>query len=188
MRNEINKKIIPMLEAYKNYFLSIIDLLLRREMSDCAVQRKIAEIAFQALPNWYYPTRVKIPFEVGRRFFLVKIDQLGEILFSMHHLAHYSFDSFLLEQISEPLLIFSNKVKQFIDAIITVLNLKDLSEQVGDMAQSIARLEQQFRTVVPYTTELLDVSKDAVYFAEFIFELKELRFILLKLAEALRSI
>lgn len=186
MKDEIKQQIIPMLDAYKNYFSSIVDLLLRTNLVECDNNRARVDNLFKLLPDWYYQTRVKIPFEVGRRFFLTKVDQLGETLYSMHYIARHPFDPEIVEKISVPLQVCAEKISLFFDAVAAVLDRQVLTDQVDDFSPDIAKLENQFRDVVPYTVELLEVSKDALYFVEFIYALKELRVNLLKLAEALR--
>ena len=186
IKKPIKDCVVPMLNAYQDYFISIINLLLQRDVLGATQKRIVVDNVFKKLPDWFYNNRLDIAIQIGRRYFLLKLERLGEILFSMHHLARHSFDEILVEKIREPVLQCAEKTKQFFGAFVTVLELAELKEGIDDFSEEIARFENQFRTAVPYSTELLDVSKDYVYLAEFIFELKELRRVLLKIAEALR--
>lgn len=176
-----------MLGAYHQYFLSVIHLLLKHDSEETIEKRKIVERVFRKLPDWFYDIRFDIAIHVGRRYFIIKLDQLGEVLFSIHHLARSSFEDDFLEKMTAPILGCANKVSLFFAALITVLERKELKEGVDDFSEEIEQLEKNFHEILLSKNEFLDTSKDYVYFAEFICELKELRAILLRLAEALRT-
>ena len=66
------------------------------------------------------------------------------------------------------------------------MELQKLTDEPSDLTDEIEQLLKQFFTVVPASLELLDMRRDYVYLAAFIYDLKDLRRCLLKLGEALR--
>jgi len=67
-----------------------------------------------------------------------------------------------------------------------VLELKTLSDEPSDLEKEMTDLQDQLFTIVPTSLELLDMRRDYVYLAAFIYDLKDLRKLLLKMGEALR--
>ncbi len=64
--------------------------------------------------------------------------------------------------------------------------LKILSDDPSDLEKEITELQDQLFMIVPTSLELLDMRRDYVYLAAFIYDLKDLRKLLLKMGEALR--
>ena len=79
-----------------------------------------------------------------------------------------------------------NGVNEFVSALTTILDLKKMTDGVLDFSEDINKLEADFVKFVPQSIEIFDVNKDFVGMAEFIYELKELRDALVKLAKTLR--
>lgn len=183
---EFRHATLPLLKSYSDYFIAIVDSLLRPDPLAVDNAKKKVEDCLLVLPSWVYEIGFDITLQKSYQYFLFKVDHVGEILFSMHYLARHSFDPLLIEKIQKPLEQCKAGVQQFFSALVTVLALKKLNEGIEDFAGDIAKLENNFRAAVPLSLELLDISKEYIYLAEFIYELKELRTILLKLVEALR--
>src|SRR3989338_6136034 len=137
------------LQSYSNYFSSVIALLLERQL-------KKEDSISQSLPSWVYEAVFDITLQKSYRHFLLKTDQISEILLSMHHLARHSFDETLLEKMRDPLLQCAEKAQQFFSALIKVFTLETLGVGVEDFASDIFTLENSFREAVPLSTDLLD--------------------------------
>src|SRR3990167_3000110 len=130
------------LQSYSNYFSSVIALLLERQL-------KKEDSISQSLPSWVYEAGFDITLQKSYRHFLLKTDQISEILLSMHHLARHSFDETLLEKIRDPLLQCTEKVQQFFSALIKVLTSETLGGGVDDFAAVIFSFDNNFREAVP---------------------------------------
>jgi hypothetical protein len=179
------RSVAHILKCYNRYFQSIVHLLLTQQLLPAENEKIMIEKALQTLPIWVYETGFDLTLQKGHRYFVMKVNETGEILFSMHHLARYPFSSELLEVITSPLLEGVKKGGQFFEALITLLNLKTVSEGPFDFYQEIEIMENNFKKKVPLKLDVLDISKEYVYLIEFIYNIRELQDILIKMAEAL---
>lgn len=184
---EFCRAVTPILQSYANYFSGIVELLITHQPGNTDKDKIIVESNLQRMPSWVYEPGLDIAMQKGYRYFFMKLAHVGEILFAMHHLARYHFNEDLLSEIKQSLMQSVLRVEQFIAALITLLELKKLTEGVIDFYDEIVMIEENFKKTVPHSLELLDVDKQHVYFAEFIYDLKDLRNALILLAKALRQ-
>ncbi len=183
---ECRNAFVPVLKSYTYYFSAIVNLLLKKNLLDAEREKIKVEKNLQKLPQWIYEAGFDVALQKGYRYFFMKVGQMGEILFAMHHLARYPFSDELLNAIREPLLQCIPCVEQFIFSLITILELKKLTEGIVDFGAELAEIEEKFRVMVPPLLEVLEVEKDTVYLAEFIYDLRDFRSAMLRLTEALR--
>lgn len=177
---------IPVLQSYASYFSALVALLLQQDLSGAEREKTHVEQKLQQLPGWVYEVGFDLSLQKGYRYFFMKVGQMGEILFAMHHLARYSFSEELVNTIREPLWRCVIRVEQFIAALVSVLELKKLTEGVVDFGAELMEMEQKFKAIVPPALEMAEVAKDYVYLTEFIYDLRDLHSTLLRLTEALR--
>jgi len=183
---ECRSAFIPILKSYSRYFSSLVFLLLDGNGIDADREKINVEKNLQKLPAWIYEAGFDLTLQKGYRYFFMKVGQIGEILFAIHHLARYPYTEDLLNTIREPLLQCILRVEQFIAAIITVLELKKLSDGIVDFGPELAEIEDRFKALVPVALEAASVETDYVYLTEFMYDMRDLRSALLRLAEALR--
>ncbi|MCD6039880.1 MAG: hypothetical protein K0S27_1280 [Gammaproteobacteria bacterium] len=183
---ECRNAFVPILKSYAYYFPAIVDLLLKSNLIDAEREKIHTEKNLRKLPQWVYEVGFDSTLQMGYRYFFMKVGQMGEILFAMHHLARHSFSDQLLNVIREPLLQCIPRLEQFIFSLITVLELKKLREGIVDFEAELATMEEKFRVMGSPLWEGLEGEKDAVYLAEFIYDLRDLRSAMLRLTEALR--
>ncbi len=181
---EFRLAVLPLMQSYSDYFTNVVDMLLQKEA--VLPGNSQLEIKLQELPAWVYTTGFDSGLQMGYRFFLVKLTQISDVLFAMHHLARHEYDKELMAKIRLPLLQCTECVSKFFAAMIQVLELKELSEDVSDLEKEVAELEKQFKLIVPLSLEMLDMKRDYVYLAAFVYYFKDLRKLLVKLGEALR--
>jgi len=181
---EFREELLPAINTLNEYFSKIIDQLLQHD--NHILNNAALENALLALPDWVYERGFNSALQTGYRFFLSNVEKTGDILMSMHHLARYQYDKELIAKIRPALLQYVDNVNLFFSSVITVLELKKLSEEPSDLSHEMAELQKQLFTIVPSSLELLDMRRDYVYLAAFIYNLKDLRKILLKMGEALR--
>jgi len=183
---ECRTAFIPILQSYVSYFSALVALLLQRDLLGAEREKINVEKKLQQLPEWVYEVGFDVTLQKGYRYFFMKVGQIGEVLFAMHHLARYPFSDELLNTIREPLLQCVIRVEQFIVALIRVLELKKLTEGIVDFGAELMEIEEKFKVIVPPALEVAEVAKDYVYLTEFIYDLRDLRSSLLRLTEALR--
>jgi hypothetical protein len=190
---EFRSSVIPMLNIYSEYLTCIFDLLFKGKdsLSNTQAQRinfeKIIQAQSAFFPMWVYESGLSVTLQPGHRHFLVMIERIGQILLSMHQIARQQIDDTLLQPMREPLITMRDQVKNIIQALVTVLNLKKLHGPVSDLGGELEKLEEAYKTAVPLPIELLDMSKNYIYLAAFIQDLKDLRFALVRLGNALKS-
>ncbi len=183
---EFRNAFVPILRSYSLYFSSLVSLLLDKNSIDAEKEKVNVEEKLMKLPAWVYEAGFDLTLQKGYRYFFMKVGQIGEILFAMHHLARFTYPDNLLNTIREPLLQCIVRVEQFIAAIITVLELKKLSVKIIDFDLELAEIESQFKEIVSSAMDSVSPSTDLLYLTEFIYNLQELRNALLRLTQTLR--
>ncbi len=181
---EFREKILPVIKTFDTYFSKIIDQLLQQKSEP--FDNTELENTLLMLPDWVYERGFDSVLKKGYQFFLIKIEQISDVLMSMHHLSRYQYDKELIAKIRPALLPFVESTNQFFASIITVLELKTLPEEPSDLDYEFTELQKQFFSIVPSHLELLEIRRDDVYLAAFIYNLRDLRKLLLKMGEALR--
>jgi uncharacterized membrane protein YccC len=189
---DFRKGVIPVLQAYREYLVAIIDLLFREpdaEKNAKAMKVRVEQVlqVQQAFfPDWVYDTGFNPELQQGHRHFLIKIEQLGQVLFALHQIARHAIDVTLLEEFREPILHYVAQTERLMALFVARLNLQKVDEPVSDYTEEIAVLEKTYRKVIQVPLELLDTSQDFIDLAAFIHDLKDIQKILIKIAEALR--
>ncbi len=180
---EFRQTVLPLALCYKAYFRDTIELLFdnNRNTGNANMERH-----FQSLPEWVYELGFDSGLQKGYRFFLMKFEQIGEVLFALHHLARYEYDQELLDDLQLPLMTCKESIDEYLSAIISVLQLKKLTNTKNNLEKDIDELEKKFHLLVPLSLELLDMKRDYVCLAQLIYYFKDLRKLLLKLGETLR--
>lgn len=184
--------VIVILRAYQRYLLAITDLLFLQSAALASVQasrlevERVLQIHRVFFPDWVYEAGFNIALRQGHRHFLVRTEQVGEILCALQSVARHPVDPALLDKLRQPILHSVKQTVGIIDALITLLELKKLTDSIPDFAEDMHALEALFHKTVALPLELLDISQDYVYLAAFIYDIKDLQKTLLKLAEALR--
>lgn len=182
--SEFREKIFPVIKLFNDYFSLIIDQLLQHKPNQW--DQAVLENALLELPDWVYERGFDSVLQKGYQFFLMTIEHISDVLLSMHHLVQYSYDKELVAKIRPSLLQYVEQVNSFFLSIMKVLELKTLADEPSDLEQEFSQLQKQFFRIVPESLELLDIRRDYVYLAAFIYHLNDLRKLLLKMGEALR--
>ncbi len=177
------EEVILILTAYRKYFSEIVSLLLKQKQENGSL---VVANALQNFPNWVYKSGFDVALREGYRHFLLRIEQVGDVLFSLHYIARYQFDARFLQEISEQLTQCAKNVEDYFSALIATLELKKISEGVTDFIDNITSMEKEFIDYSALSLELLDIAKEDVLFAEFVYGLRDLHSMLSKLTEALR--
>jgi hypothetical protein len=190
---DFRTSVAPVLKACGEYLLAVSQLFCRVEGAGViADQKKIrVENTLQTqramFPDWVYAAGFNPVMQPGHRHFLIRIEQLGQILFAMHYVARHAVDDALLESFREPVRRCVDEAEKLISAMLARLELRALETTVAaDFSDDIVALEKVFRETIQVPLELLDLSLDHTSVAAFIYDLKDLQKNLLKLAEALR--
>lgn len=190
---EFRENMVQVLNSYSDYLTSIVNLLFKNSDSVTSANEKKYHVEYilQAqtafFPAWVYESGFSVSMRVGHRHFLIMIERVGQILFSMNNIARQKIDLSLLHVLQDPLMQCVKQAKELMTALTTVLSLKKISEGVSDFHEELTALETAFKKAVPLSLELIDISEDYIYLASFIQDLKDLQTALLRLAVSLRG-
>lgn len=183
---EFRLAMVDVIHCYERYFINTMSQLTQAEVPSVAPTKTDLDMQLLSLPGWVYQRGFDTSLRSGHRFFLMTVEQISDVLFSMHHLANCSLEQALIEQLQSSFDRCAIRVQEFFSGLVTLLELKKLSRPIADFSDELLALEEKFQAVVPLSIELLDVRRDYVYIAAFIYHLTSLRRLLLKLAQALR--
>ncbi len=180
---EFRQALLPILWVYQNYLKNILECIQKKS----ALQNNAAlEKSILAFPDWVTKRGFDVGLQKGYQFFFIKVEQVAEVLFTLHYLARHAFESDLLEVTEETLQKCAAQIDGFFAALRQALALQPLTHEVRPFEEEINALEKQFYLLAPNSIELLDLREDYIYFAEFIYCLRDLDRYLTKMGEALR--
>lgn len=183
---EFRLLLLPILLAYEKYFSAIVEFLFEKKAENAEKQKINLEQQLECLPDWVYDVGFDIGLKKGHQYFLMKIHQVAEILFAMHHTIRIEFDKEVIDTVRASVEDCAAKVKQLFDALITVFKLQKLTEGVEDFATELTQLDEKFQTLLPSSLSVVDMPTEDEKFYEFIYTLADLRKALIKLGQALR--
>lgn len=176
-------EMIPLLKACERYSVALIQELLTQTALE---PNRDLELALLKSPRWVYTIGFDCGLRPGHQFFLSGVEQLSDLLFSLHHLARHRYDPAFLAIVSVPINHYADKLADFFAGLVTLLALEKATARFSDLQAELKQLEQVFQALVSSTLELIDLNQDEVYFAEWIYGLQDLNQQLFKLAESLR--
>lgn len=179
-------EVLPVLQAQKNYFLALTVLLFEENMAEIEAAQQTLEKTMLQLPAWVFKRGFDSGLQKGHQFFLIKIAEISEVLFAMHHVTRYVFADNSLQYVREDYYVCANAIEEYFVAITKQMNLIPLENPLPDFAKDLAKLEKQFQETSAVDLELIYIRMDESYFSELIYLLNELRNALLKLIQALR--
>jgi hypothetical protein len=185
--------VIPVLRAYSLYLSAITQLLFKAEDGEeIANKKKIAiEKVLQSrqafFPAWVYERGFTASLQKGHRHFLLRVEQMGQVLFAMNYHARFTIDPALLERLRESILRCVDSAKVSINDLITVLNEAEVTTASSEFKGELKILEDIFYAEMAMPFELIETSTDYIHTVGFIYGLKDLQRILAQLEESLRA-
>lgn len=186
LAKEFQEGLLPLLKTLANY-LNILSEHLKQSSQDCTALKKQKEnIAMifqkqQALyPEWVYEAGFNPGLRSGFRFFLIHIERLIEIIFSLNYLTT-EIISFEFSHLNALMAVSLQCNRELIDNLIDFFCKKTLPATSREFTQDVVELENHLREIVPGSLELLDMSSDYVTFTAMVRDIKDMRQILLEL-------
>ena len=187
---EFRQDVILLLQAFSEYLSAIKNVMLREPGADKKAYDKrviVENLLLTKFPTWVHEQGFNIALRQGHRHFLIMIERIAQLLFSMHHAARHEFAESAREVFALPLDKAVAATQKMIGSIVVLLQLNKLSEKIIDIDENIQELESTFKDSADPSLELLEISMDYSSFTAFIYDFKDLRFTLLTLLEALRE-
>lgn len=186
---EFCQGLVPVLKAFVSYSRAVTEAFLKK--NEITVQQaritveKVLQVQQGFYPEWVYEEGLNPGLSSGFRFFLVTIERISEILFSMHRLTRYDIDISLLQILEQPVAKSVKRNEELFSVLIDYLSTGKIKETASDFIQDISELEKVLQNTIPVNLELLDISPDYVHITAFVRDIKDLRELLLQLIMAL---
>lgn len=137
-------------------------------------------------PEWAYDVGFNPGLRGGFRFFLIHLEQIIELFFSMEYLLKQIAEVKCTQAMTNSVRDVMEKNNRLMHVIINYFQHHELKEEVDtDFFSDISTLENFTRCMVPKQLELLDISPDYVALTAFVRDMKDIRELLLKLVMAL---
>jgi uncharacterized membrane protein YccC len=187
---DFRQRAVLLLNGYSNYLSAIGDVMLQQPEAPerCAQQKVVVETLLQTeFPHWVYQRGFSPMLQQGHRHFLVRLEQIGEILFAMNYAVRKPVTPDLLAELQNAIAQSIEGVKSIIAALVVRLDTENFDKPVSDLNTEIEQLESKYREFINLPLELLDTSPDALTLTLFTYGLKDLQKNLIKIAEALRK-
>jgi hypothetical protein len=186
---DFRQRIVLVLARYSEYLSAIGDVLLQipGASARCQLQRTQLENVLQSdFPHWVYERGFNPILQQGHRHFLVRMEQLGEVLFALNFAVRHSVSPDLLAEFQAAITQSIAGVKRIIAAIIVRLRTEKFDAPVSDLEDEIMQLEIAYRKFITIPLELIDTSKDAIALSAYLYGMKDMQRYLIKVADALR--
>lgn len=188
---EFSKGVIPILNCFNEYSQALTDALLARvsDKDDISSIRIRIENALQENPDkypvWVYEVGFNRGLRSGFRFFLVNIERIAEVYFSMDCLMSRGMDSLILKELNGTIENVMQKNQELLSILIGYFQQKKIEYTQSDFTSDIIELEKALHRIVPDNIEVLDISPNFLLITAFIRDMKDLRGLLLQLVMAL---
>jgi len=190
---EFSRGMLPLMEALISYSQSLQQSFVSHPHNWQALGEKKGQIEkiLSSRPNyypeWVYEVGFNPALRAGFRFFLIHIEYVCELFFSMHYLMGMGIDAELLSELSAEM----TTVVQKNEALLHIMqnyfvtgHFKEVTSN-ADFTSDMVALEKTLNDVTPGNLDLLNLSTDYITLAALIRDLKDLRGILLQLFMAL---
>lgn len=189
---DFRQGVIPVLQGYREYLSSISALFFRYPHSEALAQQNklIVEKVLQEqrafFPAWVYEFGFNPELQQGHRHFLIRVEQIGQVLFAMHQVARHHIDLTLLRDFQPAVQRAVEQVQAMLTMFVLRLELQKIEHPLDGFGNDLLLLEDTYRNIIRVPLEALDLSQDYIDVAAFIYDLKDLHKLMVKLAEALR--
>jgi hypothetical protein len=181
-------ELLPLLSVIKDYSFAMKYKYEANSEADTLYQKKYKIInilqSTTQYPEWVFDFGFNPGLRAGYRFFLIKIEWVTEILFSLHYLFE-KIDVQKIFVLQDNFLEVISKNNELLEAIIHVFSDKPMINTSSDYMADIDQLEKSVYAMLPRHLELLVMTPDEELLASLLRHMKDLRKLLLELASAL---
>jgi hypothetical protein len=190
LRKEFSAGVVPTLKSLIEYSDVLTDNFIGQEhhLHQVAEMKSKVEMAFQTqsgiYPAWVYELGFNPGLRSGLRFFLINLERLGEILFSMNFLLTRTVD-FPIHDLTLTIADSMHKNTELLRTLVEYFANNQLKHSEADFTGDIIELENALQKTVPGNLELLDLSPANITLTAFVRDVKDMRQILLQLVMAL---
>lgn len=189
---EFSQGVIPILQALATYTQTLAANVTSVHQAQLNQQKSQVEIILQAqqetYPEWVYEVGFNPGLRAGFRYFLVHIERIMEILFSLHYLILQPFDRTTTQALLMQLATTMEKNQELLVILLEYFQYKKITPFTTDFTSDIAQLERALQAIVPDNLEFMDISEHSLTLAALVRDSKDLRELLLQLVTALPTV
>jgi|GEM_PF-1322617 hypothetical protein len=193
INEEFTKGIIPILNALNSYSQVMKDSIQGVGRLDEGIIRKKLEVEntlqtqHGMYPEWVYETGFNRGVRAGLRFFLVNLERITEVLFSMEYILYQDADPLIFQALSDEIANVMSKNQELLGMLIDYFQYNRLTDAKSDFTSDIAELEKSMQRIMPTSLELLEISPARTLITAFVRDLRDLRGLILQLVMALQA-
>ncbi len=171
--------VVPTLAAMNEFMEA---LMTKNNLAERRLQ--VEESLIDMYPSWIYEVGFNRGLRSGFRFFLVNIERVSEVLFSMDYLIARGMDVSHSHELQRHLGIVMQKNQQLLLLLIQYFNQGKIGEHMQDYTADMNELENILRLVIPDNMEGLMLSPALLLITAFVRDMRDLRMLLLDLVKS----
>lgn len=185
---EFGLGIIPILESLREYANALAACFMAIDKNhDMKEYKQIVELTLQSqpgmYPEWVYEVGFNRGLRSGFRFFLVNLERVVELYFSMNYLLARQVDP--LGEVNDHLVQALKKNNELLEILIHYFQKNKLLETQSDFTSDMIELEKALSQFVPNNLELLAITPNNLLLTALVRDMRDLRGLLLQLVKAL---
>jgi hypothetical protein len=185
---EFSKGVLPILNSMQAYSQALIEKIVD-ESSELYLEKRVEiENALQtqqgSYPEWVYEVGFNQGLRSGLRFFLINLERVSEIFFSLDYLVSRGAAP-LVHDLQAEIKVVLQKNQELLSILIEYFNNKKFKKIDSDFTSDMANLEKVLQGMMPNDIEALTISPDFLVITAFVRDLRDLRKLLLQLVAAL---
>lgn len=177
---EFSSGILPILTAMNEYACAIT--------SDKNITEKRQQVEHALLtlyPSWIYETGFNRGLRSGFRFFLIHVERVSEVLFSMDDIRARGLDRGLMRELQASIDNVMRKNQELLTILSEYFMQVKISNTNSDFTSDITEFEKAVQRALPDNMSILSVSPMFLQITAFVRDIKDLRGLLLQLVAAL---
>lgn len=140
---------------------------------------------YKQFPNWIYEVGFNPGLRAGFRFFLINLERIADLFFSLNYLFSRKIDKAEWQPLSNKLIQVMQKNTELLRVLLNYFNDKKTVIPTIDFIVDIKELEANLQEFAPHNIELLDFSPDYITLIAIVKDVKDMRQLLLQLISAL---
>lgn len=180
--------LLPLLQSLSDYLQAWSDGL--RLEAIISLDEKRDEIMATLIdtrcyPEWVFDAGFNPGLRAGFRFFLIKLDQVIEIIFSINYLIHRKIAGELMQPLTAALIEVIDRNNELVKALRLFLKEGHYPETASDFMDDISSLEVAMQKEMPNDLEALGISPDYIAVTNLVRDMKDMRLLLIELIMSL---
>lgn len=186
---EFRKGLLPVMQMIVAFNNEMVNLLvdgngyINLQLAAQEVKKALQE-RYSMYPEWVYEVGFNPGLRSGYRFFLVNIERVTEIIFSLNYRIRLLKSMEACESLINELRQVMLKNNHLLHQLEQYFATGEFAESKDDFTSDVVALDEKVKQVLPPRLELLDIYPDNVTLATIIRDVKDMRQLLLLLVLA----